>query len=380
MIECKRMQRSDMKKKDIYFFIGTTAELIKLAPVIKQLKINNINFKIISSSQNRLEFSELKFLFGKQTTYYKLKLKPFKLPNFYFRFAIWMIKAVVNFFLYFRSEFKGIDKKNSFFIVHGDTISSLIGALVAKIHGIRLVHIESGLRSFNFFEPFPEEICRFIVSKLADIHFCPNSWAVNNLRKTGGVKINTQNNTLIETVYITLKNTKKTEFKPIQKRKYFILVLHRQEHILFKKNLTKNILNIFAEYTNKDLACILVLHKLTEKFLRKEKLIDKLRKNKNIILIPRLPYTEFIHLMEDAEFIATDGGSNQEESFYLGKPCLILRNVTERIEGLGENTLLSHGAKNIIRDFVKNYKKYERRPASFAIPPSKIIVDYLIKH
>ncbi len=369
-----------MKRKDIYFFIGTTAELIKLAPVIKELDKRGANFKIIASAQNSLQFNELKFFMGKQSAYYTLGVKPFKLPNFYFRFVVWMIKAVGNFFLYFRNEFKGTDKRSSFFIVHGDTVSSLIGALVAKVHGIRLVHIESGLRSFDFFEPFPEEICRFIVSKLADIHFCPNSWAVNNLSKTSGMKINTHNNTLIETVSITLKNTKKADFKPIQKRKYFVLVLHRQEHILFKKNLTKNVLNIFAEYANKDLVCVLVLHKLTEKFLRKEKLIDKLRKNKNIILIPRFPYTEFIHLMEDAEFIATDGGSNQEESYYLGKPCLILRNVTERTEGLGENTLLSHGDENIIHNFIQNYKKYKRKQIKYKIRPSKIIVDYLIKN
>ena len=368
-------------KKDIYFFIGTTAELIKLAPVIRELKKRKINSKIIASAQNSLQFNELKFIIGKHSAYYTLGVKPISLLlNFYFRFVIWSIKSFVNFLLYFKTEFKDIDKKNSFFIVHGDTVSSLIGAVIARIYGIKLVHIESGLRSYNFLEPFPEELIRFIISHLAKIHFCPNSWAVNNLRKTGGVRISTQNNTLIETVSITFKNTKKSEFKPIQNRKYFVLVLHRQEHMLLKKNLTRNVLNIFAQYTNKDLFCVLVLHKLTEKFLRKEKLIDKLRKNKNIILVPRLPYREFIHLMEKAEFIATDGGSNQEEAYYMGKPCLILRNVTERIEGLGENALLSHGEENIIRQFINNYKKYERKPASFIIPPSKIIVDYLIKN
>lgn len=370
-----------MRKKDIYFFTGTTAELIKLAPVIKELNKRGVNFKIIASAQNSLQFNELKFFMGKQSAYYTLGVKPIRLPvNFYYRFIIWSMKSFVNFLLYFSNEFKDLDKKNSFFIVHGDTVSSLIGALTARVHGIRLVHIESGLRSFNFLEPFPEEICRFIVSRLASIHFCPNTWSVNNLKKIGGVKINTENNTLIESVSITLKNTKKSEFKSIRKRKYFVLVLHRQEHMLFKKNLTKKLLKIFTEYTNKNLACVLILHNLTEDFIREERLLDKIRRNKNFILVPRLPYIEFIHLMKNAEFIATDGGSNQEESYYIGKPCLILRNVTERIEGLGENAVLSHEDENIIRDFVKNYKKYRRKPASFTIPPSKIIVDFLIKN
>lgn len=366
-------------RKNLYFFIGTTAELIKLAPIIKELKTRKTDFKIISSSQNTLAFSELKFLFGKQESYYALRMKPFNLPHYYFRFLIWIFKATVNFFLYFRNQFKNLDKENSLIIVHGDTVSSLIGALAAKFNGIKIAHIESGLRSFNFLEPFPEEICRFVVSKLADIHFCPNSWAVNNLKRTGGVKINTQNNTLIETVSLTLKNTKSKQPKNL-KNKYFVLVLHRQEHLLFKKSLTKKFLDIFNQYASDKLNCILVLHKLTAKFLIKEGLLDKIKENKNIIPVPRLPYSVFLHLIKEAEFIATDGGSNQEEAYYMGKPCIILRNVTERIEGLGENALLSHGEENIIRQFINNYKKYERKPVSFTIPPSKIIVDYLTKN
>lgn len=366
-------------QKDIYFFIGTTAELIKLAPVLKEFKKRNKKFKIISSNQNVLHFEELKFMLGKQNIYYKNVLRHTKLPNnLYLRFLIWTIKTLGNFHLYFNNEFKNIDKANSYFIVHGDTVSSLIGAIAAKLRGIRLVHIESGLRSYNFFQPFPEEICRFIISRLANVHFCPNSWSVNNLKNTGGVKVNTFHNTLIETLKATIKNTLKTKLTP--SRKFFILVLHRQEHVLFKKKFTEKILNIFSEYLNPNLACILVLHKLTKDFMKKEGLLKKIQRNKNFILVPRLPYPQFIKLMEKAEFIATDGGSNQEEAFYLGKPCLILRDVTERIEGLGENALLSHGKEYMIRDFLKNYKKYERKPVQFTFPPSKIIVDYLITH
>ncbi len=370
-----------MKKEIIYIFIGTTAELIKLAPVIKELEKRKVSFKIISSNQNTLHFDQLEPLIGKHTAHYTSILKPFKLPfdNTYFRFVIWTIKTFFHFISYFNQEFKNLNKKSALFIVHGDTVSSLIGALVAKYQKVRLIHIESGLRSYNLFEPFPEEICRFIVSKLADIHFCPNSWAMNNLKKTYGIKINTKNNTLIEMVTMVIKKTKKKNLTSLHNKKYFILVLHRQEHILFKKNLTKKILNIFTEYINKDLRCIMVLHDITEKFLFKEKLVSKLKKNKNIILIPRLPFIEFIHLMKDAEFIATDGGSNQEEAYYMGKPCLILRKVTERIEGLGENAVLSYEDEKNIRSFFENYIKCKRSQVKYSIPPSKIIVDYLTK-
>lgn len=367
--------------KNIYFFIGTTAELIKLAPVIKELLKRKVNFKIISSNQNVLFSNELKPLLGKLKIHYKGMLKPYGLPlkNEYFRFFVWTIKILVNFILYFRNEFKILNKKNTFVIVHGDTVSSLIGTIAAKFNRVKLIHIESGLRSYNFLEPFPEELCRYFVSKFADIHFCPNSWAVNNLKKGKGKKINTLNNTLIETLNVISK-TKLIIKDFIPNRKFFILVLHRQEHMLLKKNLTKKYLEILTQYSNKNLACVLVLHKLTENFINKEFLIEKMRNHGNIFLVPRLPYAHFIKLMKKAEFIATDGGSNQEEAYYLGKPCLILRNVTERIEGLGKNAILSCGDENIIRDFLKNYKKYKKAPINIGAPPSRIIVDNLLKY
>lgn len=369
-----------VKGKNIYFFIGTTAELIKLAPVIKELEKRKIGFKIIASAQNALNFYELKSLIGKFSADYTFIFKPLSLPkNIYLQFIIWAIKAFTNHLLYFRNEFKELNKKKAFFIVHGDTVSSFMGALIAKIFGVKLVHIESGLRSYNFFEPFPEEIFRFLVSKLASVHFCPNDWAVNNLKSCKGIKINTTNNTLIESLSMSLKIKQSDKLiSQLKKKKFFLLILHRQEHIFFQKKLTKKMLDIFTQYAQNNIACVLVLHKLTSDFLEKEHLSNKF-KGHNTVLIPRIPYIEFMHIMKMAEFIATDGGSNQEEAYYLGKPCLILRNVTERIEGLNENAILSHGNENIISEFIKNYKKYERRPVTFQISPSKIIVDYLIK-
>ena len=371
-----------MREKSIYFFIGTTAELIKLAPVIKELKKRKIKFKILSSGQNVLRFDELKPIIGKQKADYTFKLKPISVRlNIYVRFAIWIIKSLTNYLLYFRSEFKELDRKNLLFIVHGDTVSSLMGAFIAKIYGVKLAHIESGLRSYNFLEPFPEEISRYLVSRLADLHFCPNSWAVKNLEGYRGVKINTQNNTIAESLLpaLSLKNNPNYS-KLIPKEKFFLFVLHRQEHVMFKKKRARKYLELITSHAKNDLKCILILLPLTEKFLKREKVFQKIKKNKNIILMPRLPFIQFIHLLDKAQFIATDGGSNQEESYYLGKPCLILRNVTERTDGLGKNAVLSKGKEDTILHFTQNYKKYKRGRARLEERPSKIIVDYLSKH
>lgn len=368
-----------MRWQQIYFFIGTTAEFIKLLPVIKELKTRKIQYKIIASKQNSINLREFNSVLGKQRIHGKLgtKLVNLPLPSPVI-FALWTLVSLFYSYIFFKKEFKNIDRKNIAFIVHGDTVTSLLGSITARIFKVQLIHIESGLRSYNFSEPFPEELCRFITSKLAEINFCPNSWAVKNLINSRGVKINTKNNTLLESLFLISKN-RKVKTKIALPEKFFLLILHRQEHIFFKKNLIKKYLKIFTEYANQDLKCVFILHKLTEDFLKKEGLLDKLKGNKNILLMSRMPYGEFMQVMSKAEFIATDGGSNQEETYYLGKPCLILRNVTERIEGLGKNAILSKGNDEIIRNFIKNYKDYKRAFVRISVTPSKIIADYLLK-
>lgn len=355
------------------------AELIKLAPVINALKKRKIDFKIISSNQNSLDLSEINFLIGKYSIDYTFKMKPFKWPkNIYLRFLVWIIKSVGNYLIYFRNEFK--DDKNVLFIVHGDTISSLIGAIVAKLCGVKLVHIESGLRSFDFFEPFPEEICRFVISHLADFHYSPNKWSMNNLKGSYGIKINTFDNTVGESVDIAIRASRNIENKiGIKKgQKYFILVIHRQEHTLFNKKETDKILDTIFRQTNKKLKCVFIMHRLTKNYLKSNNLFFKIKKDSNVILPGRLPYLSFIKLLNDAEFIASDGGTNQEEAYYLGKPCLILRNKTERIEGLGKNAVLSENNQSRIISFIRYYKKYKRRRIKIDISPSEVIVNHLM--
>ncbi len=364
--------------KKIYFFLGTTAELIKVAPVIREFKKRNISFKIISSNQNVLNFDELKPLVGNESADFTLKVNPFKWPrNIYLRFTIWLVKTMVNYLMYFGAEFK--DKKNTYLVVHGDTVSAVMGAVVAKFYGVKLVHIESGLRSFNFLEPFPEEISRFIISYLSDIHFCPNKWALGNLKYHRGVKINTFYNTVGESVSLTLKYKKNIKVKRLTKSKYFVFVLHRQEHTMFNKDENEKIFKDIIRFARKNLKCVVIMHKLTEDFLQSQNLLKKLKRNVNVVLAPRLPYSQFLKLIKNSEFLVTDGGTNQEEAYFLGKPCLILRNRTERIEGLGGNAVLAKGSKEVISNFFNNYHKLKRRPVVLKKLPSKIIVDYLVE-
>ncbi|MBI2085891.1 UDP-N-acetylglucosamine 2-epimerase [Candidatus Daviesbacteria bacterium] len=367
-----------MNKKIIYLFLGTTAELIKVAPVIKRLKDRKVDLRIITSGQNQVNFKLLEPLIGKQDAYNSFKVKLLKIPlGIYLEFAVWIIKAFTNYLLFFRNEFKGVDKKNILFIVHGDTISALLGAIIAKLNGLKLVHIESGYRSFKILEPFPEEFCRFVVSRLSDILFCPNYWCLNNVKNNKGIKINTGQNTVFESCMSAINL--RTDYSLPLRGKFFLLVLHRQEHMIFKKELAKKYLNLLLSFANANLKCLFVLHPITENFLKNENMLEQIKKNQNIVTVPRIPYLKFMKVLSKCEFIATDGGSNQQEAYFLGKPCLLLRKYTEQIEGLYSNATLAKDDLNIVEDFLLNYKKKISKKISVKVAPSKIIVDTLLK-
>ncbi len=367
-----------MTHKRVFMFVGTTAELIKLVPVIRELNRRKIVFTIIASGQNDIHFEEFASDIGKPEIIYAVTPKGG--GSSLLGFSLWAIRSFISLIVGLRNYFVGLHNGNTILIVHGDTVSSLMGALLARYYHVKLVHIESGLRSFNFLEPFPEEICRYFISSLVDIHFCPNKWAIKNLDNVSGEKINTHQNTLIESFWLVIKRKCQHQFVrqlKNQKSKYFVLVTHRQEHVLFGKKKTTNMLLYILSHLPKDLQCIFLVHDLSVDFIHALGQVIPGEITQRMIRIERLPYADFMHLLSGAEFAITDGGSNQEELYYLGKPCLLLRNKTERIEGLSTNVVLSNYDRNITLKFIKNYNKYKRRPINIGNRPSEIIVNSL---
>lgn len=367
-----------MQKRRIFIFIGTTAELIKLAPVIQKFNKRNIQFTVIASRQNDIRFDEFLPSIGSFDIIYAVA--PKSADSSIWQFMVWTVRTFFSLLIGLKNQFRGLNKSNSYFIVHGDTVSSLMGSLVAKSYGLTLVHIESGLRSFHFWEPFPEEICRFVVSRLADIHFCPNEWCLSNLNHVQGQKINTLQNTLIESYSDVLKmGSNNPVVKNIQKhqKQYYVLVIHRQEHIIFAIRQMQRILSYIFRTMPQNLSCVFLVHDQSSRFIKALDLIIPKKTKDNMTKIGRLPYGDFIQLLRGSQFVITDGGSNQEELYYMGKPCLILRRYTERIEGLQENVVLSKLRLPVIRHFLHNYVQYEKPPVRMTKRPSQIIVDYL---
>lgn len=355
----------------IHIVIGTKAQLIKMAPVMVELQNRNIYYNFIFTGQHKDTMEDL------------LKNFRIKKPDYILddghkditgiaQMSIWMMKNLAITLSRKKEIFKG---QNGVILVHGDTFSTLLGAIMGKIAGLKVAHIESGLRSFDIFNPFPEEITRVCVFKLSDYYFCSGEWAIKNLNGESGIKIDTKINTLYDSLNIAIKHGDQVQIC-IPREKYAIVTIHRFENI-FRKEKLEEIIEIL-ERMSEEIKLLFILHKPTEQNLHKFNYYKRLEKNKNIELRPRYDYFEFTKLMRCAEFIISDGGSNQEESSYLGKPCILLRKATERLEGLDRNVVLSNYNVDVINDFVKNYKNFEFEPLKLENNPSKIIVDSII--
>lgn len=337
----------------MYVWVGTIAELIKLWPVIKDLREQGLRPRIIATGQNPIEqcgFWEqvVPYLSQPVIVLGKGPRKKSILSLFTWFFTLLFVAP------YRLSAFRG----RSRVLVHGDTLSTLIGAWTGRVLGWRVYHVEAGLRSGHWANPFPEELCRRFVSRLADVALCPNDWAVNNLGRYRRLrKVNTQGNTLRDSLRLVseLPSSLFTAKEP-----YFVATLHRQE-LLMQPKLFEQVLRSIQE--NAPLHWYFILHAPAEKCLnRLPDFRRELSQDSHLTLLPRLPYTDFMQLLKNAEFLITDGGSNQEEAYYMGLPCLILRPRTERIEGLGETAHLNGYDKQGIRKFMQEYRKYRLKP------------------
>lgn len=351
----------------LIILIGTKAQLVKMAPVIQVLEQRDIPFKFVLTGQHSETMDDLISAFcirkpddvlveqGESDTSIKL-----------LKWLILTFKAARK-RIYFRQSPKAL-------LVHGDTLSTLIGAMLGKLYRIPVAHIEAGLRSFNYFHPFPEEIVRLLVSRLVQYHYCPGEWACNNLNGRSGVIINTKYNTLLD----SLNYAKKT--KMAYEYSYFAVVsLHRYENLSNRKRFDF-IMNQVIEISKK-IKLKFILHPITRHRLNSTHWMQRLTSQHGIELCQRMDYVKFVGVLSQSQFLITDGGSNQEEAFYMKIPCLLMRQHTERQEGIGSNVVLSHYNQEVIHNFVNNNlnnSKQEGINIAETLSPSDRIVDHLI--
>jgi UDP-N-acetylglucosamine 2-epimerase (non-hydrolysing) len=234
-------------------------------------------------------------------------------------------------------------------LIHGDTLSTLLGLQMARNAGLKVAHVEAGLRSFHWFDPFPEELIRIVCMKRADLLFAPSTEAENNLRamRLAGEVVRVDGNTVADAlrwIRTTASASDKTPAGP-----FALATCHRLETIANRHRL-RQVVALLNRVAAETIQLVFVVHGPTLHYLRRFGMEQHL--HPAIRVENLLDYGEFIALLGAARFVLSDGGSIQEECAYLDKPCLILRNKTERNDGLDRNAVLWRFNDQVTDDFL----------------------------
>jgi UDP-N-acetylglucosamine 2-epimerase (non-hydrolysing) len=243
-------------------------------------------------------------------------------------------------------------------VVVGDVNSTLAAALTANKMGIRLAHVESGLRSFD--RSMPEEINRIITDSLTDIFFVTEQSGIDNLLKEGKPKeqICFVGNTMIDTLVaydIMIKASPVLGKLQLQAQRYALMTMHRPGNVDTKEGLLE-ILNIISELRHFS-KIVFPLHPRTRNKLKEFGLYQQIEEDANVLLMEPVGYLDFQNLILHASYVITDSGGIQEETTFRQIPCITLRPNTERpstIE-IGSNTLLGFDKRGIIETVEKIY-------------------------
>lgn len=245
-----------------------------------------------------------------------------------------------------------LEKKPDMILVVGDVNSTVACSLVAAKLWIPIIHVEAGLRSFD--RKMPEEINRIVTDSLSDHLFITEKSGIENLAKEGvdKKKVHFVGNVMIDSLAYFLEKASKSDILQqleLQPQQYALVTLHRPSNVDDPENFQK-ILTAFKEIQN-DIPIIFPIHPRSEKNIKKFGLEGKVNSLKNLRLLPPIGYLDFMNLTRNSKFVMTDSGGIQEETTYLGIPCMTLRENTERpitIE-VGTNEMVGTDTEKIIR-------------------------------
>jgi UDP-N-acetylglucosamine 2-epimerase (non-hydrolysing) len=247
-----------------------------------------------------------------------------------------------------------LDFGPDYVLVVGDVNSTIACGLVAVKLGVKLIHVEAGLRSFD--RTMPEEINRLLTDAISDMLFVTEQSGVDNLKNEGidDDKIHFVGNVMIDTL---LANKEKAEVSSIleelnlEERHYAVITLHRPSNVDNMENLAK-IISAFEKIQN-DVTLVFPIHPRTRNNIKGTELDARIEKMENMILLDPVGYLDFLCLMSNAAFVMTDSGGIQEETTILGVPCMTLRENTERPVTIteGTNRLVSITTEDILSNY-----------------------------
>jgi UDP-N-acetylglucosamine 2-epimerase (non-hydrolysing) len=359
----------------ILVVFGTTGELIKLAPVLLRLDARGNEYLLATTGQQVQQIPAFLDQFG------------LRQPD------LWFASGASGRDLHANSDIPGwLGRASRSFarnrarlqralragpgrplvLVHGDTMTTVLGAAMGRALRVPVAHIESGLRSFDLLHPFPEELNRRLTSRLARIHYAPGRWAASNLRRRDVVDTGT--NTIRDSLALAAEKGSLPE--AALAAPFGVVSLHRFELLNSRQALAET-LAVLSEAAHRT-PLLFVDHSVTAAAVERFRLQGIFSEGR-FIRIPRLPFFDFVRLERSSEFVITDSGGSQEECFYLDRPCLVHRKRTERPEGLGENVVLSQMRAETLRAFISSPYEYRRKSVLPETSPSDIIVDDLAR-
>ncbi len=347
----------------LLFIFGTRPEAIKMAPLILEARKDPFfDVRVCVTGQHRemlrqvLEFFEI-------------------LPDF----DMDVMRPNQSLFDVTCSIIKSLEdvlnsERPDLVLVQGDTTTAFCGALAAFYRQVPVAHIEAGLRSGDKYSPFPEEMNRSLAGRLSDFHFAPTVRAADNLEREGiSGHVWVVGNTVIDALFLGLDLIGKSDERSYEDRFSFVdfskrIVLvtgHRRES--FGKPF-ENICHALKELVDRHEGIEIVYPVHLNPNVR-EPVMRILENGKRIHLVEPLHYPQMIWLMNRAYMIVTDSGGIQEEAPSLGKPVLVMRDVTERIEGIEAGTcrLVGTDRRTIVEEaheLLTDFNKYERMAKS----------------
>jgi UDP-N-acetylglucosamine 2-epimerase (non-hydrolysing) len=317
-------------KRRVMFCFGTRPEAIKLAPVIHELARHPKEFEpvVLATAQHRRMLDQVLSVFHIQPDYDLNLMKPGQ--------SLGDVTSGV---------LQGVERtlrrvRPDMAIVQGDTTSVLASALAAFYQRIPVGHVEAGLRTHDKYSPYPEEMNRRLVSSLADLHFAPTRRAKENLLREGvpRSRVHVTGNTVVDALK-EIRRSKAQWYVPAldriaQEQRVILVTAHRRESFGPGLENICRALRMIVE-RNPDVQVIYPVH-LNPNVRKPVRAI--LRRVHRIHLIEPVEYLPFVRLMERAYLILTDSGGIQEEAPALGKPVLVMRDVTERPEAVAAGT------------------------------------------
>ena len=366
-----------MKKLKVMTVFGTRPEAIKMAPLVLELKkYPAIESYVTVTAQHRQMLDQVLEAF---------RIKPdFDLNIMKERQTLAEITS--NALVKLDELFKDI--KPDIVLVHGDTTTTFAGSLAAFYHQIAVGHVEAGLRTGNKYSPFPEELNRQMTGAIADLHFAPTGQARDNLLKENkkADSIFVTGNTAIDALRTTVREGySHPVLDQVGEDKMILLTAHRRENLGEPmENMFKAIRRIVEEYNDVQVVYPVHLNPVVREAAQKH-----FGDSDRVHLIEPLEVIDFHNFAAKSHFILTDSGGVQEEAPSLGKPVLVLRDTTERPEGVEAGTLKLAGTNEeniyqLAKELLTDADEYQKM--SYASNPygdgqaSRRIVEELLFH